>query len=137
MSERLALFVPYWNATDLPVRQLRLLFAARWWIVAARAGRSPRRTVGRALGSGAAAGPFSVFMEQLILAWTEPFIAGHPDCLSVRPDEMLLLALCDAADRGDQAAFHLLLAEMLPQLTRERLYEFARRVTKCLEDAQD
>lgn len=125
---RLTALLGFEDATDLPVRELRWLFAARAWIGAARAGRNPRAAVAKALGSSAGAASFGLFIEQLIFAWPEPFTAGMPDCLWLRPDEKLFVDVLAAASEEDRQGFNAFLRGMLPETVRERLYMLALRL---------
>lgn len=117
---------------DLPLEELRFLYAARIWAAAAREQQSPRSAVANALGASGCAGSFGLFVEQLVSSFSGPFFGGDLDCLKVLPDEMLLIYVLSAAGKEDRARFESLLAEMVPKGTRDVLYELALRVHKRL-----
>lgn len=115
-------------AIDLPVPEFRFLNAARAWAAAARSQHNPRRAVDNALGESGCAGPFCLFVEQLVSSFSAPFLGGDLDCLAVLPDEMLLIRLLSAAGDRDRAQFDSFLLEMIAEARRETLYGLARRV---------
>lgn len=120
------------SSTDLPVRELRFLFAARAWAAAARNRHNPRSAVAKALGASACAGSFGLFVEQLVSSFSGPFLGGDLDCLAVLPDEMLLINALSAAGDRDRCDFDSLLFEMVPSDRRDVLYRLARRVHERL-----
>lgn len=120
------------SSINLPVRDLRFLYAARAWAAAERERRNPRSAVAKALGASGCAGSFALFVQQLVYSFSGPFFGGDLDCLAVLPDEMLLIRLLSAAGDGDRADFESLLAEMVPRDRLAVLYQMARRVHQRL-----
>lgn len=124
-SELAARFAP----APLPPELIRspLLRATRIFVRRAQSRRSPREPLNRLLGP-AGAGAFGVLMDMALNAWTDPFVAFSPRQRTLSIDESTLLTLLASADSGDAATAHGLLAEMLPERDRTRLFMAAGRV---------
>ncbi|MFN3591911.1 MAG: hypothetical protein ACK4TG_06960 [Thermaurantiacus sp.] len=107
-----------------------LLMAVRLWAVHRRAGRSARAPLERLLGFGAP--PLLTLLEAwaaLMPSWP----AAYPCCAQeVSHDEALLLDLVHAAALGDSLRAEELLADLLPEPHRARLFELAGRAAPLL-----
>ncbi|MGQ5700440.1 hypothetical protein ACUJ46_00095 [Sandaracinobacteroides sp. A072] len=106
--------------------QRLFLKAARMWVMLARAGRSPRAPV-RALLGPAASG-FGMMMEMMVAAWPDPFTCHPPCAAALTHDEATLTGLLGGVARGDAAAAHAVLEDLLPAPVRERLVFMAGRL---------
>lgn len=106
-----------------------LLRAARIWMRRAQSQRNPRPPLNRLLGAPGAAA-FGMLMDMTVSSWTDEFVAFRPRQQQLSIDESTLLTLLAAAENQDAATAHGLLAEMMPEGERCRLYAAATRVVE-------
>jgi len=103
-----------------------MLKAMRLWVVFARSGRNPRACLAGQLGESMAA-RFSLLMDRIVTCWPDPFTTYPPCACMCSPDEALVMALLGHAEANRQDAADRLLAEMLPDADRGRLWAAALR----------
>lgn len=106
----------------LEPEQHRFISALRLWAVAARLRWCPIRTVTERLGSARAAAHFRLILEEVGAAWPDPFCVSPPCATHLSHDEATAVEMLHWAGRGDRPAFDRLLADLLPQDERERLF---------------
>jgi hypothetical protein len=104
-----------------------LLKAMRMWVMLARQGQSPRPALAALLGAGGP--PMGLLMDLATSAWPEPFTTYTPCASAVSPDEATLLRLLAHAEVDQRGEACALLADMLPNAERERLWQAAGRLT--------
>ena len=102
--------------------QANIIVSARLWVALRKRGGDPTPLMAQRLGSDSAAWQFWLLMEEVGTAWPDPFLVSPPGCGRMSHDAGLLLDMLGHAAARDGAAFHGLLAEMLPMEHRERLY---------------
>lgn len=115
--------------------ETNLVAALRLWIVMGKMGRCPLRAVGDRLGSARAAAHLHLLLEEVGAAWPDPFCAAPPCCPRLSHDEALAVEMVRVAGRGDRPGFDRLLAEMLPDHVRERLFLSASVLERALSAA--
>jgi len=102
------------------------LKAIRYWVLLARAGRSPRQPLAALLGERLAA-QFCLLMEDCVSVWPDPFTTFPPCACQCSPDEAALLGLLAHCDANAPEAAHAMLRDMLSPAARERLWDAAAR----------
>ena len=120
-----ALFAPPPRITDLEPEEALLVRAARHWVRAQGAG-CPLHAAGRVLGSSTAANALHLMLATLGAAWPEPFTIAQPCCSRLTHDEATMVAAVLASRRHPRPVFDALLAEILDQDARDRLFDAAR-----------
>jgi hypothetical protein len=118
--------------TALTGGQSNIIVSARLWVAMRKRGGDPSPVMAQRLGSDSAAWQFWLLMEEVGTAWPDPFLVSPPCCGRMSHDEALLLDMLHHAAARDGAAFHNLLAEMLPMDHRERLYGTAGALVTAL-----
>jgi hypothetical protein len=116
----------------LPPDQARLVEAARIWALMTRMRRSPDREVAEKLGSRGAATQCRLLLSEVAAAWPDRLCYSPPASARISHDEETLLAMIDAAARGDRRAFDRLLEDLLPDVQREHLYVCARMFSRAI-----
>ena len=94
-----------------------LLWNVRAWACCCRGQRLPAEPVAAAfadIGVPAAASALDAAMTRLVLATARPLTVHCPPFAGLSGDERTLLDAAAAAQRHDGAAFHRLLADLLP-----------------------
>ena len=120
---------------SLAPAEMQFVAGLRLWAVMGRMGRCPLRAVGDRLGSARAAAHLHLLLEEVGAAWPDPFCAAPPCCPRLSHDEALAVEMVRIAGRGDRPGFDRLLAEMLPDHVRERLFLSAAVLDRALRAA--
>ena len=102
--------------------QALLVGAIRDWVVAHRQGAVPAQALKNRLGSARAAAHVELLLAEIACAWREPFAVAPPCCPQLSHDEALVADMLALAGRDDRSAFDRLLADLLPDDERERLF---------------
>ena len=116
-----------WLAQPIPLAtfpavEQRLVTGLRHWAIAHHRGRWPVGALQDHLGCGRAAAHLQLLIEEIGLAWPEPFHLSPLCCRRASHDEALIAAMAGAAVAGDRPAFDRLTQEMLGADARERLF---------------
>lgn len=130
--ERLAL-TP--DLRTMAAADARVAISVRLWVVMNKLGRCPLEAMIEKLGSAPAGGKLHLLMEEIGVAWPEPFCVNPPCCPRLSHDEALVIDMTGIARRGDRPGFDRLLSDLLPFDARERLYRSAAALGASLEDA--
>lgn len=125
---------PTMLVTCSPVQQ-RLLTALRLWGLARHAGRWPVPALKEHLGCPRAAAHLQLLIEEVGLAWPEPFCLSPPCCRRTSHDEATLAAMAGAAFARDRAGFDRTCGEMLASDARERLFLSLSMLTSAIAAA--
>jgi len=107
---------------DFPAGAARLVAALRRWAYAAEAGVWPVAALQTELGCPAAAAHVQLLVQELAVAWPDPFCLAPPCCRRASHDEALLAGMLGRAAAGDQPGFDRLCADLLGGDARERLF---------------
>jgi hypothetical protein len=99
-----------------------LTAALRLWVTMMKADYCPLRAVGSRLGGQRAAMHLHLLLEEVGAAWPEPFCVAPHCCPRLSHDEALVVEMVALAVGGDRPGFDRLLAEMLPDDMRDRLF---------------
>ena len=102
--------------------QALLVGAIRDWVVAHRQGAVPAQALKNRLGSARAAAHVELLLAEIACAWRDPFAVAPPCCPQLSHDEALVADMLALAGRDDRSAFDRLLADLLPDDERERLF---------------
>lgn len=108
--------------TELDKLPARLVRALRLWVVQTQQNVCPMESVAAVLGSLRSAAHLHLLLEEVAVAWPDPFAVAPPCCPRLSHDELLLADMVRLAVRGDRPGFDRLLAEMIPPDERERLF---------------
>ena len=119
----------------LAATERRIARALRLWVMARKSGRCPMQAVAGTLGSLQAAAHLHLLLEEIGAAWPEPFAVGPPCCRCLSHDEALLADMVRLGAAGDRPAFDRLLAEMLPDDARERLFLSVSVLRRVMQEA--
>ncbi len=119
---------------SLPVEAGLLIGALRHWVRARRAERCPTAAAAAHLGSARAAAHLGLLVEEIAACWPDPFTVAPPCCPRLSHDEATLAAMLRLGSARDRPGFEALLAEMLPQDARERLFLSATVIGTVLAD---
>ncbi len=101
---------------------VRLVAGLRRWAYAADGGEWPVEALRTELGCPSAAAHVQLLVEELAVAWPDPFCLSPPCCRRASHDEALLAAMLGRAAAGDQPGFDRLCADLLGCDARERLF---------------
>ena len=110
------------RTSSLEPAQTLLVGAIRDWVVAHRQGAVPAQALKNRLGSARAAAHVELLLAEIACAWRDPFAVAPPCCPQLSHDEALVADMLALADRDDRPAFDRLLADLLPDDERERLF---------------
>ena len=110
------------RTSSLEPAQALLVGAIRDWVVAHRQGAVPAQALKNRLGSARAAAHVELLLAEIACAWRGPFAVAPPCCPQLSHDEALVADMLALADRDDRPAFDRLLADLLPDDERERLF---------------
>lgn len=116
----------------LPADEAAVIEAVRLSALMTRIGRSPDRAVAEKLGSRRAATQCRLLLSEVAAAWPDRLVIGLPGSESLSHDEQTLLAMIDAAGRGDRPAFDRMLADLLAAVQRQHLYVCARMFGRAM-----
>lgn len=105
--------------------EARLAATVRLWVVMNKLGRCPLQSMDERLGGGRAAAHLHLLLEEVGIAWPEPFCVNPPCCPRLSHDEALIVDMVTLARRRDRPAFDRLLSDLLPGDIRERLFASA------------
>ncbi len=119
---------------SLPVETGLMIGALRHWVRARRAKRCPTAAAAAHLGSARAAAHLGLLVEEIAACWPDPFTVAPPCCPRLSHDEATLAAMLRLGNARDRPGFDALLAEMLPQDARERLFLSATVIGTVLAD---
>ncbi|WP_332812729.1 hypothetical protein [Sphingomonas sp.] len=111
--------------------QASVIEAVRVWALMTRMRRSPDRAVAEKLGSRPAATQCRLLLSEVAAAWPDRLCVSPPCSEALSHDEETLLAMVDAAGRGDRPGFDRLLADLLPAEQRQHLYICARMFSRA------
>lgn len=110
------------RTSSLEPAQTLLVGAIRDWVVAHRQGAVPAQALKNRLGSARAAAHVELLLAEIACAWRDPFAVAPPCCPQISHDEALVADMLALAGRHDRPAFDRLLADLLPDDERERLF---------------
>ena len=110
------------RTSSLEPAQALLVGAIRDWVVAHRQGAVPAPALKNRLGSARAAAHVELLLAEIACAWRDPFAVAPPCCPQLSHDEALVADMLALAGRDDRSAFDRLLADLLPDDERERLF---------------
>ena len=116
-----------------PVIALQLVMAVRLSILYSHAGRDSLPDLAVRLRSMRAAQS----VEQLVLTinriWPEQFAIHRPCSIAMSPDEALLAEIATAATRGEQSRASDAMRDLLPCLSRDRMFRETVEIVDALE----
>lgn len=110
------------RTSSLDSAQALLVDAIRTWVVAHRQGAAPVQALKDRLGSARAAAHVELLLAEIACAWRDPFAVAPPCCPQLSHDEAVVADMLALAGRDDRPAFDRLLADLLPDDERERLF---------------
>lgn len=116
-----------------PAIGLHVVMATRLTILFARTGRDPLPDLAVRLRSMRAAQGVETLVRSIDRLWPEPFAVHRPCCMGMTPDEGLLADVAMAATRGDRAAAHEAMRDLLPGIARDRLFREAVELVDALQ----
>lgn len=116
----------------LPADEAAVIEAVRLSALMTRIGRNPDRALAEKLGSRRAATQSRLLLSEVAAAWPDRLVVGPPCSENLSHDEQTLLAMIDAAGRGDRPAFDRILAVLLPAVQRQHLYVCARMFSRAM-----
>lgn len=119
---------------DLDEGDAALLVTARLWVALRKRDVDPSAAMTARLGSERGAWQLWLLLEEVGVAWPDPFMVSPPCCRRVSFDETTLLTMLGHARRGERPAFLRLLEEMLPADMCERLYGSAEALIAVLPE---
>ena len=120
-----------------PVIAVQTVMAARISIIYARAGRDPLPDMAVRLRSMRAAQALQAMLETVNRIWPEPFLAYRPCCMAMTPDEALIAEVTLAALRGSRAHAREAMRDLLPCLSRDRLFGEMIELVDAIRAVQD
>ena len=106
----------------LALVEQQLVAGLRHWATAQRLGCSPVAALRDHLGCGRAAAHLQLLIEEIGLAWPDPFALAPLCCDRLSHDEALIASMLSAATDRDRPAFDFQTREMLGADARERLF---------------
>lgn len=120
-----------------PVIAVQTIMAARISILYARAGRDSLPDMAVRLRSMRAAQALQTMLETVNRVWPEPFLVHRPCCMAMTPDEALIADIALAALRGSRAHALEAMHDLLPCLSRDRLFSQMIELVDAIRAVQD
>lgn len=111
---------------------LQLVMAVRLSILYARSGRDCLPDLAVRLRSMRAAQGVERLVLSLNRLWPEPFAIHRPCSMAMSPDEALLADVASAAARGDPSGAADAMRDLLPCLSRDRLFRETIEIVDAL-----
>jgi hypothetical protein len=117
---------------ELAEPETKAVKALRLWAALQRGGQSGMKAIEDSLGSPRAAAHLHLLLEEVAVAWTEPFAVSPLCCPRLSHDEALLADMLHLGRTGDRPGFDRLLCEMVAADERERLFLSATVLARFL-----
>ena len=115
---------------------MHIVMGTRLCFLYARAGRDPLPDLAVRLRSMRAAQAQQSLVHLIERIWPERFTLRRPCCMAMSPDEMLLADVAAAAAKGDRAAATDAMRDLLPCLSRDRLFGTMIELVDAIRSAQ-
>lgn len=119
-----------------PMIAMHVVMATRLSILFARAGRDPLPGLAVRLRSMRAAQAAMSLVAAIGRVWPENVTMRRPCCTVMSPDEMLIADVAAAAARGDRRAAMDAMRDLLPCLSRDRLFREMVELVDAIRAAQ-